>query len=528
MGKSSRKQTSAKKKTATRKLVAVSTIKGSQRTQPRQQRKSDPKPKAKLASVARKFEGASKSKRLSRWTTPGTSANGALAQDLPFLRNRSRDLRRNNPYAAKGIQVISSNTIGTGVVTQFRSDADVKKTESAWAEWAETTAIDFDGRNNIYGLQTLIMEAVVESGDVLLRRRTIAALNYPFQYQVLESDFLDHAKNQVDLPDGNFIIQGIEFNSQGKRVAYWLFETHPGGFDALTAATRPVSNRVLAEEIQHIYRMDRPGQARGVPWLSPVIVRLKDFDDYEDAQLMRQKIAACFTAFVRDISADFLNDDDFEDGDDDTASDVSDRLEPALIEELPRGKTIEFANPPAVQNYLDYTSGVLHGIASGLGVTYESLTGDYSGVNFSSGRMGWLEFNRNVKGWQERIVMIQMLDPIAKDFKLMMSLKGDRVATNATFVHVPPAREMIDPTREVPMKIEEIRSGLTTLSDALMERGKDPAAHLEQYSKDLASLDKLGIKLTSDPRVELSSRGKNKVTGEVGDDEAKGKSTNEK
>lgn len=507
----------AQKETASRKLNAVSRPKRKTANKATKSPKNSSQPNR---AARRKYEGASKGKRLQRWLTPNSSANAATAQDLPLLRARSRDLRRNNPYAAKGIQVITSNTIGTGIVTQFRDNPVFEpaiELEPEWAKYAETFAIDFDGRNNIYGLQALVMDAVAESGEVLIRRRVTAGLVYPFQYQVLEADFLDTTKNLPKDDNGNFIVQGIEFDSQGRRVAYWLYETHPGGFDTLTAGGQISSNRVPADEIQHVFRMDRPGQARGVPWTAPVIVKLKDFDDYEDAQLVRQKIAACFTAFIRDISADFLTDDELETSDEDETSDLSDRLEPALIEELPKGKMIEFANPPAVQNYGEYTTGVKQGIAAGLGITYESLTGDYSNVNFSSGRMGWLEMNRNVKTWQERIIQAHMLDFIAKDFLVMMSLKGVKRAQETTFVHVAPAREMIDPTREVPMQIEEIRAGLTTLSDALMARGKDPQAHLAQYAKDLAALDARKIKLTSDPRVELSAKGKNKVMGELDD-----------
>lgn len=289
----------------------------------------------------RKYEGASKSKRLSRWHTPNTSANSETAASLETLRSRSRDLRRNNPYAAKAIQVISSNVVGHGIQTQFRGpDDSAKPFEKEWKEWAETTQIDFDGRHNIYGLQRMVMEAVAESGEVLIRKRYNASNKIPLQYQILESDFLDNNKSEAKAENGNTIIQGIEFDKQGKRVAYHLFEAHPGGYDQIFFSSTLKSNRVPASEVQHVFRQDRPGQARGVPWLSPVIVRLKDFDDYEDAQLLRQKIAACFTAFVQDINGDFS------DADEECDDDLGDKIEPAIIEHLPPGKTITFTNPP--------------------------------------------------------------------------------------------------------------------------------------------------------------------------------------
>lgn len=451
---------------------------------------------SKRKSSKRQYEGASKSQRMRRWRTKSSSANSEIAGGLSTLRNRSRDLRRNNPYAAKGIQVIGSNVVGYGIRTQFRNQNDTPGEETplekAWKDWAHTKAIDFDGRHNIFGLQRLVMEAVAESGEVLVRKRFDANNKFPLQYQVLESDFLDTTLT-IPAKNGGQIIQGIEFDKQGKRVAYHLWESHPGGQDQDFFIPSLKSNRVPAEEVMHIFRMDRPGQARGVPWLAPVIVRLKDLDDYEDAQLMRQKIAACFTAFVRDIGPDIT------DQDEDCGDDLGDKIEPALIEHLPPGKTIEFADPPTVENYKEYITTLLHGIAAGLGVTYEALTGDLSDVNFSSGRMGWLEFQRNIETWRQHIIIAHLLDPIVEDFRQIGSILGLNFQS-VTHVHTPPRREMIDPTKEVPAKIKAIRAGLTTLSDEIMAHGKDPQDHLAQMAKDMELLDELGLTLDSDPR----------------------------
>lgn len=447
----------------------------------------------------RKFDGAAKTKRTSRWFAPSTSANSENNQSLITLRNRARDLRRNNPYAARAVQGITANVVGHGIETQFRGDTlDLGKPspiEDVWSAWTCSKDFDYDGRHDIYGLQRLIMEAVVESGEVIVRKRYKAGLKFPLQYQVLEADFLDITKNYPSDPIGTHTIQGIEFDKQGKRTAYHLYEAHPGGYDNQIFSSSLKSNRVPANEVLHIFRMERPGQARGVTWLAPVIIRLKDLDDYEDAQLMRQKIAACFTAFVRDIQGEVV--DPNEDPD---ANEIGERLEPGIIEHLPNGKMIEFTAPPTVQNYAEYLSTMLHGIAAGMGATYELLTGDLSQVNFSSARMGWLEFQRNIQTWRFGILIPHFLDPVVEDFKNVTTLMG-MDSTKLVAQHVPPKREMIDPTKEIPATIEALRGGLTTWSDEIMSLGKDPGDHFQQYKKDMDLLDQLGIKLESDPRV---------------------------
>lgn len=453
----------------------------------------------------RRFEGASKSKRMRNWKTESTSANSAIYGSLETLRNRSRDLRRNNPFAARGIQAIATNTVGKGIQTQFRDKKDSNLSnpaEEQWKPWANSTDFDFDGRYDIFGFQRMIMQSVPESGELLIRKRIVKKKAFPLQYQILESDFLDTDKTIAKTDNGNAIIQGIEFNSDGKRVAYWVFEQHPGSFYEQNGVSRIYSKRVPASEIRHIFRQERPGQARGVPWLAPVMVRLKDLDDYEDAQLMRQKIAACFTAFVQDISADVAGESDTPT----TNPELSERVEPGLIEFLPTGKTVTFASPPEVANYDQFTKNHLRAIAAGFGISYEVLTGDLSEVNFSSARLGWIEFQRNLEVWRKELVIGSFLDFVVQDFMEVCAIQG-KDFSNYLAMHTPPRREMIDPTKEIEASKEAIRAGLSTWSEELMALGKDPEEHFAQYAKDKKLIDSLGLKLDSDPSVPAQPKG---------------------
>lgn len=448
----------------------------------------------------RRFEAASRNKRTQNWRTGSGDANAQIKGDLATLRERSRDLRRNNPYAHRIIEVITNNVVGKGITTDV-SDPD---TSSIWKEWAESTDIDFDGRHDIRGLQRLIMDAVAESGEVLIRKRyTSKNKKIPLQYQILEADFLDSTMMKSPKTPGNFVIQGIEFSGEtGLRVGYHLYEVHPGSFERLGRSL--VSNFIPAEEIIHIFRQERPGQVRGVPWLAPSMMRLKDLDDYEDAQLMKQKVAACFTAFVHDI------DGSGESEDNSTIDDDGQRIVPAMIEHLPPGKTISFANPPQIENYKEFTSSHLKAAVSGVGITYESVSGDMSEVNFSSGRMAWIEMGRNVDTWRDQIIVKPFLNEAIKDFKRMLVLIGARVK-DASYTHISPRREMIDPTKEVTALVKQIRAGLVSRSEVTASLGRDPEDVLSQIEKDNEAADKAGIILDSDPR-RVTEGGKSQVT----------------
>jgi capsid protein len=56
--------------------------------------------------------------------------------------------------------------------------------------------------------------------------------------------------------------------------------------------------------------------------------------------------------------------------------------------------------PPTAPGAEDYRKSKHRNIATGYEVTYEMMSGDYSQVNFSSGRMGWIEHQRCIDHWQ--------------------------------------------------------------------------------------------------------------------------------
>ncbi len=451
-----------------------------------------------LDKLGRAYDGASKGRRTDGWMTSGSSANSETTAALKVLLARSRDLCRNNPFAARARQAIVSNVVGTGVMTQFKGP-NAKRSEKVmalWKKWAETTQCDADGVNNIYGLQALAMATVFESGACLVRRRNRLSSDgfaVPMQLQILEPDFLDTTKDRA-LAGGRTIVGGIQFDLLGRKEGYWIFPQHPGD---RTIGMRGFESRfVPASEIRYVYRQDRSGQVQGVPWLAPVMLRLKDFDDYEDAQILKQKVSSCFVAFYEDIEMSEIPAE--------TEEDPSEKLEPGAIERCPPGKRMSFATPPPVQGFSEFAQVALQGVASGLGLTYPLLAGDYSKVNFSSGKMGWIETQRNFDAWQWNLLIPQFCQPVTDWFLAAASLSGSQI-DGLTPDYSTPRREMIDPTREIPGIIAAIRSGLMTWSEAVRQFGLDPDAQREELESDALAFDKKNIILDCDPRKTAGS-----------------------
>lgn len=443
------------------------------------------------------FDGGSKGNRFSTWYSPSSSVNSSMSGVIQTLRDRSRDLARNNPYAVKAKSSIGANVIGKGITAQIKNDTNLAmadQLQQLWWKWAETTDCDSQSKVNFYGIQRQVIKTIFESGEVLIRkrrRRSNVNNSIPLELQVMEPEFLDDSKEYFsNNASDNYIYKGIEFNSLGNPVAYWLYPEHPGE-DRLRSLNH-TSVRVPASDIIHLYRVDRPGQVRGIPWLTPAIIHLKDFNDYEQTQLVRQKIAACFMAFYKDI------DPNLSDLPKNDQGQYIDKVTPALIEALPHGRDIVFANPPTVENYKEYSTQILRGIAVGVGVPYEVLTSDYSQVNFSSARMGWLEFHRSIEEWQNDIFIANFLPTIWGWFSQYAEIQG-LDTRNSYVVWTPQRRAMIDPSSEIKAIRDEVRAGLNSLSGAIRELGRDPQEVFDQLEMDLKELEQRSLKLDSIP-----------------------------
>lgn len=448
--------------------------------------------------IGRYYDAASGGRRTSGWRRPGGDANATPASDMLKLRELSRDLRRNNAWARRGIQVIRNNTVGWGIQPQPGNPTDpaTKQALEVWTRWAGSTTCDWDARLPFYGIQRLVMETVVESGEALVLRELGDAEGVPLRLRVLEPDYLDTAKDgAVSGPNGGHIVQGIEFDARGRRVAYWIHKRHPGAGTFDSAESR----RWDASEVLHVYQIERPGQRRGVPWLAAAVAKLHDLDDYEDAALMQQKIAACFGAFVQDYEGAGTPLGQLGTGESGGEDDSLELLEPGQIHYLPAGKTVTFATPPSVSDHGPFTASQLRRIAAALGVTYEDLTGDYSQVNFSSARMARIAHWANVHDWRWNMLIPQLCDGVW-DWVMDLAALDHEWLEKPAAGWAPPPMPMIEPDKEGLAYSRLVRNGAMTLHGMIRELGGDPATHLAELAAGNSDLDRLGIWLDCDPR----------------------------
>ena len=248
-------------------------------------------------SHLRAYEAAKQSRRTDDWFVTNFGPNADLRLSWQRIVARHQDLVDSDPWASKAISVIVSNWVGDGIIGRPVGVGASRKYGDLWRDWSESLDCDFNGLGNLYAKQALIARTVAVRGSCLIRKHyspeLLAKGLPPLQIQVLEPDWLDITKD-----DGARIRFGKQFDDQGRLEGYWIRHYHPG--EAIWTAARLGSDFVPASEICHVYDVRRPGQATGVPFGVSALLKLRDVSDRDAAQLLKDKLSACFMAFLQD------------------------------------------------------------------------------------------------------------------------------------------------------------------------------------------------------------------------------------
>ncbi len=471
----------------------------------------------------RDYAAGDRGRRTDGWAIrTGRSANALIAKSLPLIRERSRDMVRNNPWGASMRSEVVANLIHYGIIASFTNraagtsemDEDVPQ---IWLDWAESPQCDAAGRKNLYEIQKLVAGTWFESGECFIRRvwrDDWKPGEIPFALQVLEPEFIDHSH---DGREGTML--GIKFDDAGRRLGYWVFKKHPG------ESIRNESFFVDAADMIHVYSEDRPGQIRGIPMMAPSILRMHNLDLFEDAELTKQEVAAMFAAFEKDADpygARPSEDDDKKNGG------MIDDMQPGAIQRLPPGRDIVFSNPPQRSGYAEYVKQNLMAVAAGVGLTYENTTGDYGRVTFLNGRMGQLRFYRKIDQWLWMMIIPQFCDPAARWFREGAAIAGKDMS-RYLIEWQPPVKQMVDPVTEANAEEKLVRMGAKTQYEVIRGQGQDPIRFLKQRQKEQKIMDEMGILFTTDVR-KVSGAGQLQNTSGGGDgnpQEENGKTTEE-
>lgn len=421
------------------------------------------------------WDAAGGGNRLANWAAQPISAN--MQWDNPvWVRGRAEGEFRNNPFARRLAECITNAVWGgNGMTPQFAS----KAVQAAWQRWAKDP--DASGRLDWTGLGALIVQAIIVSGECFVRLvLDEQADGVPLRLQVLGPEFLDTSR--VDATT----YAGIRYRGL-RPEGYWLFQQNPA-----LAGTDLHSVFVPATDCLHIFRPVAPGAQRGQSWLAPVLLPLRELNEYLEAGLVKAKIAALFTGFVRtpDGSNPLT-----------TTPTTTPTLEPGSMCRLQPGEEIEFAQPPGVEDQFDpFVKTQLRRIAAGVGIPYELLSTDLSQVTFASGRAGLLEFRRTVEAIQYGLLVPQFCEPVVRRWAALARALGGIEGDAEVSRWIGPVVQMLDQRAEVLADIQRVRAGFCSRSEIVAQSGWRVEDVDAEIAADNRRADQLGNVYDSDPR----------------------------
>lgn len=337
----------------------------------------------------RYFNAARYDRFTAGWQTSNDDINKELNSDLDALRSRARDIVKNNEFGKKFRDMCVTNIIGpAGFQLQARSvtyvngeakpdDLDNDAIERAFALWAKRGVCEITGKLSFLGVTKLLIGTMPSDGEFLVRivRGADAGNAWGFALQVIDVQRLATKLNRERTSNHNAIVMGIEVDQYQRPVNYWL----KVGRDY---------EQVPADDMLHGYMPEHVSQLRGIPWAASSILTLHHLSKLEESAMLAARKGADTIGFfyTEDGEAPSLGG---EDPVDDQPIEVS---VPGSYDTLPDG--VRFA-----ANETRYPDNMLEGfiktyqrrIANGFGVTYNGLSNDLEGVNFSSIRSGTIE-----------------------------------------------------------------------------------------------------------------------------------------
>ncbi len=450
-----------------------------------------------ILAMTGSYKGSNKRRRgLSEFNPLSGSADYDTNHDLPTLRDRSRDLVRNNPIATGSIHTAVQNVVGTGLRLNARIDIDMLGIDKDEAKIFESRAergfkvwmkeCDIERTLNFLEMQDLIFRSSLENGDcvVIMPYKQRSNEAFGLKLQLIESDRLSNPNNQIDGKyKDNDISGGVELDSDGAPIAYHIMTTHPGEY--LKATTRkwlryPTMTSSGRRSILHLFRKLRVGQHRGVPYLAPIIEPLKQLERYTDAELMAAVISGMFTIFIESESGEGFNDSPTTGITGttpaaETTEDENVKLDYGAIVNLTKDEKISFADPKRPNDKFDpFFLAIMRQVGMALEIPYEVLIKQYTtsytaaraaiidSLKFYMSRRAWL-----VHGFCNPVYEAWMTEAVARGYLYAPGFLNDPFIRQAYLgaQWIGPTHGSVDPVKDVRAAEKRIELTLTTTSE---------------------------------------------------------------
>lgn len=459
-------------------------------------------------AATRSYSGALNSRLTGGFGSSGNrSADAELSMGLTQLRARSRQLMRDAPYAKRARVIVVNNVVGAGVglqaqVKNSRGELHARVNdgiEEAWCHWSRADSCHTGGALHFADFERAVMAEVFTAGEAFVRLhfRAFGQSKVPLALELIEAERL---ADDSMAPASNARM-GVEVDAFGRALAYWIRETHPGDLRVVAGQnTRLI--RVPADQMLHLRVIDRWPQTRGEPWLHSVLRKLNDMEEYTGSELTAARMSANYFATIESPELEPLAGEKQDDGTKQL------NIEPGTIDQLSPGDKLNFHAPNRPNAALDpFMRYMLREFAAGAGVSYESVSRDYSQSNYSSSRLALLDdrdlwrvlqqwFVRSFReplhrAWLQQAVLARAIpaipiEPFALNPDLYSAVRWKLRGWS-----------WVDPTKEVDAYEKAVRCGFTTVSAVIAQTGGgvDIEDVIAERQEELAMFEAAGIEV---------------------------------
>lgn len=456
--------------------------------------KQQPKPAIPSRLLQRSFAAGAVNRLTADFTIQNVSVDADLVNQLRTMRARSRQLAKDNDYVRRYVRLIEKNVVGpTGfaltVKSILKNEGAALMIERDFYDWAKPANATVTRNMSLVRLCQLAEVTRAIDGECLLRKVRNFGNDHGFAVQIIPVDCLWEQHNE-DLGGGRMIRMGVEKDEWGAPVAYHLLKRSP--VDYLPGGERyGQRERVPASEIIHHFNPVFVGQTRGIPDLFSAIIRLNMLGGYEESELVASRVGAGKMGF-------FTTSDETEwpgDGEDAAGHTITD-VSPGTFEQLPAGASVQTFDPQHPNaSFAAFLQAMLQGVACAADISYHSLTGDLSQVNYSSARIGLLDERDTYRMLQESH-RENVLDPIWAAWREEKLLRtGLKVADIEAMEPLwrPRRWTWVDPEKEINAAKAGVSLGVISRKQVIEESGGDSEIVWQELDDETATLKGMGL-----------------------------------
>lgn len=447
-------------------------------------------------AFTRAFSGYDITGGSGRWPA-AYALHAPISQQLAASRLASRKVSHqseNNALVSSIIQHAVTAVIGDGpTVRPMHPDAEIAaQLQRAWNTFYQDSGIE--GGMALGGYLSRVARGFYVDGESFTQL-VVDPVTMRLKLRLLTAEQVDSSKTVPSLGmtgDLPMIVAGVEYDADGRIVAYWVFKTPP---DAPWASVEPAV-RILALDICHVFEPRFPGVPRGMSPLTAVAPPAMELDNCIDAAVVKLRTTCLVGMVVRDPNGEMAFSE--------TTDPASLYLEPGATLRLPPGADVSFPPTSEMNTVPEVLSHIERLVCAGAGVPAFMATGDFGAINFSAGKLGLATFQRRVKAIQQNHIVAQLLTPIWDRLVLLEVLSGRLRAPDfeahperytAQFLF--PGWPAIDELKAAKANTLNIAAKVKSRAEIISEGGRDPADVDAEIENDPFADDNLTASATN-------------------------------